>query len=235
MGGEPDSLLHTQRNGEPMRYVFALALLANLSTRAFAVFDAQLLMGGASIQSEAVSADEGSKGSARGGQFGLSLHFDPFPGIPVAFGALYMTQGFTVDMPQHGSTGFAGALVGPEVMAWLPLASTVRPYVKGTYVLAGYGRKYTEQMIRLNEETGEETSYDAESTLFYSGTGTRAAAGLNWSPVRFLSIMGEYSMTWTKVRATKNKRGDGSEEELKNTPTEKLTTQGFLLGVGANI
>lgn len=212
--------------------LFICALLA-CSTKGLAVFDAEVLIGGASAQSDAIGVEEDKSGSASGSQVGISLHFDPFPTVPVSFGAIYLNQGFAVEQEKNKSSAFGGAVVGPEIMAWIPTVSSVSPYIKGAYALVGYGKKFD----AVSEESNMGfQSEKKESTLYYSGIGTRVSAGLNWSPLRYLSFMTEYSMTWSKIRAVKLKDGaSGETTELQDTASESLTTQGLLFGVGGNI
>lgn len=218
-----------------MKKLLLTGLLLSFSTPGRAVFDAQVLLGGANVRSTAVSTEPDKSANASGSQAGLSLHFDPFPAVPVSFGAIYLNQGFAVDNETHKSTSFAGAIVGPEIMAWVPTGASLAPYLKAAYALVGYGKKF-DSALTESASNMEFQSEKKESTLLYSGSGPRAAAGVNWAAFRYVSFMAEYSMTWSKIKATKLEDGvTGETRELKDSPSEALHTQGLMFGVGGNI
>lgn len=217
-----------------MKRLLIVLLLVSHATVGKAVFDAQVLIGGANANSSAVSVNSQESKSVSGSQVGLSLHFDPVPSIPASIGLIYLNQGFAVEQEKNGSTSFGGVVVGPEIMAWVPTTSPIAPYAKVAYTIVGYGKKF-EKLAHEDGSVGLQPD-KKDSTLSYSGSGMRAAAGLNWAPFRYVSFMAEYSMTWSKVHASMLKDGEtGETTKLEDTPTESLTTQGLLFGVGGNI
>ena len=202
------------------------------ASRSFATFDAQILMGGANAQSTVIGVEQDQSGTAHGSQAGLSLHFDPIPTVPFSFGLIYLNQGFSVSKEKHKSKTFAGVVVGPEIMAWLPTAGSLSPYAKLAYTRVGYAKIFD----KVDSGNMEVQTEPQESTLLYSGSGARASTGVNWSAFKYVSFMAEYSMTWTKVHAISIKDGaSGETTKVEDAPTESLTTQGLLLGFGGNI
>lgn len=136
-----------------------------VSSQAYSLIQGQVLVGqrSASIEVSNVSEDFSGMNTK------VSLYADPIPLIPIGFGLSFSDVNF-------GEAGAVSSLKGQEVsldlMAWLPLPISLKPYVKLAYVLSGEYKL---------ETSGVASTLDSK--------GSRIAIGAKYSLLPLLSIL----------------------------------------------
>jgi hypothetical protein len=156
---------------------FLLALLF-LSQKAFALIDAQLLLGKRWAEFKTDSATS----NVQAIETVVSAHLDPIPLIPVSFGLRLGYQDWNED-DFRGADTITSMDLGVEMMAWLPIVPFVTPYGK-----AGYSF-YTPF---VNEYKGSSTiegqTFESDYKQVYNGTAIHFALGILY-PVPVIPLL----------------------------------------------
>jgi hypothetical protein len=165
-------------------YVLAAAT-AFASTQAFAIFDAQVLVGKRTGETENTSTKE--KTDWDGTDVQAAFHIDPIPLVPVAFG-LYASQQ-TYDFDKGDFKKVTGLEAGVQVYAWFPLGiAGLKPYAKLGYPLFSALKADTDFV-----ETTTNTTYEISSVLKVSGP--HIGIGLSYGiPVLPIALLLEVDM-----------------------------------------
>ena len=198
-----------------LRSSLAVVILLS-SSAALALFDAQVQVGMRSGTWKAGStSDSISSSSAK-----VSAHLDPIPLVPVSFGVAVGTDTWKVSKDKQNLKDLSSYHLTPEITAWLPLGD-LKPYARVGYsILSAY--KGTVAI----DVAGTEYSTSAGLT----GSGPRAAVGVDWSILPLLSITAEYeysneTLSWKSV----------SVGPLSTDDFEKPTLTSTAIMVGAKL
>ncbi len=186
-----------------MKVLGILTFLAGFvfCSQGYALIEGQVLVGqrSASISSPGTSYD------MTGMETKMSVYVDPIPLIPVGAGLSFST----IDLGKEDSqqiSGFKGSEISLDLTAWLPLGiAGFKPYAKLGYVISG---EYTATVNNVD------TTFDS--------SGTKASAGVKYSPLPFISVMLEVEKSTITLKPE-----NGSDSESDNLSV--------FLGVAAGI
>lgn len=202
-------------------------IVAILSSQAFALFDAQLLVG---PRRSNFKVDDTSQ-TVSGTEIQLSAHLDPIPLVPVSFGAYYGMVNYKPDADGEvfgGVDTMTGGEFGLEVSAWLKLpVFDLIPYGKLGYTLWG-ANAIVDDAISVG--SGRTAKYES----LYSSKGPKMTVGLKWSPLAIVSALVEvnyHQQTWTyeEAKLAGNKIDNDDASDINNKATS------ILIGVEAGL
>jgi hypothetical protein len=119
----------------------------------------------------------------------MAAHVDPIPLIPVSFGARVISDSYKTTIAVHGVKSLTSTAIVPEITGWLPLGS-LKPFARVGYTAVS-AYKGTLEVLSINADVVE------------SSTGPRMAAGVEYSPLPFVSFMAavEHSTETLKSKA----------------------------------
>lgn len=191
------------------RFQVYLALVTSLfvmSSEAFAVFDAQLLLGQRS--------GEVNDSDAKSQEVGVAVHVDPIPAVPVAFG-LYANSISFEDSDNGYASGFSGLEAGVQVYAWFPIGiAGLKPYGKLGIPL-------------YSAIKGDQDVSGTSSDLVMETSGMHINFGVGYSPLPLMAILFEVGLGQQKIKA-KDIEVAGQTFSFDE---EDYNTTAFLLGV----
>lgn len=215
--------LSTAPKGESMRRKFTLSLAATtlglcvMSSAASAFISAEAQIGRGSYTLKADSDSYKYSGT----DIMLSASIDPIPLVPVGFGLSLSLPNYKSEESDSKET-FTGALVGLEVLGWVPGPLPVRPYARLGYTILG----------GFTANTNDVPKVEAETTV----RGVYAGVGIGYSVIPLLEITAEYKytpgadLTITKVTI------DGTDVTSALTSADKKSTfSGGTILVGARL
>ena len=184
----------------------------------YSIFDAQLLGG---QRTATLTPDGGNKTTITGNEVQASVHLDPIPLVPIAFGLGVAVPSYTKGTTDFTFDTFKGEELSFEVMGWLPTPGvSISPFIKLGYVFSGtYEAKY-------------KTVLAVDGTTTYKVSGTDIAVGLNWSPLPLLGFLLEVDKRMETLKADKVEIGGLSMAVTGNTKNDSLSV---LLGVKVGI
>lgn len=168
-----------------------------ISSSAFALISGEALIGTRSISFDNAALDDQS-----GSEVKLSVMLDPIPLVPVGFGA-YMS---TTDYKSGTLVDFSGNEMGVFLSAWSPIELLgLTPYAKISYTLLG---SYSATL------SGDSVDLDP--------SGTRLAAGLQWSPLPLVALALEVEQS-------------NIEFDIEGGTSQKSSGLGILVGAQVGI
>ena len=150
---------------------FLILVLGLANINAWAIVDAQLLLG---VQKNSIEFSNEAKDicdNCQSTDIKAALHADPLPLIPVAFGLFLFNQNYDVSIYKK----LYGFQLGPEVMAWIPI-----PF----YNLKVYG-KLGYSIYSAYQATNTYTILQQEQDIsyYYKQQGMHMSVGLKWDPL----------------------------------------------------
>ena len=148
------------------RAITLIAVCLMMSHQAFAIFDAQLLVGQTTLKAD---SDEYS-----GTRTDVAFHLDPIPLVPIGFGLNLSTQTVEKD-----GLEIQGVIVSPEIYAWFPFGS-FKPYAK---IGVALGSKFKgDTMVPVGGVL-------TKAAVTYDYTGSHIGVGLIYSLVPLVGIL----------------------------------------------
>jgi hypothetical protein len=172
-----------------------LLTAAMMSNLAFAIFDAQVLVG----QRSGTAVKGSTSSDLSGTEIQATFHIDPIPLVPVAVG-LYANQA-TYEPDVFDFDKLTGLEVGFQAYAWLPIGiAGFKPYAKVGYPL------FSAIKADKNLTVGADT-YTVSAVM--ETAGPHIAAGASWKPVPLLPMsilievdIGRQTMTSKDIDST---------------------------------
>ena len=147
------------------------AAISSLACPAFAFVDGEVAVGS---RSGTWKPETGSSANISSTTIQMAVHLDPIPLVPVSFGLRLISDSYSTTIADHGVKSLTSQAIVPEVTAWLPLGS-LKPFARlGYTAVSAY--KGTLEILSINAETA------------YSSTGPRMTAGVEFSPLPFISF-----------------------------------------------
>lgn len=151
--------------------VLLAAAASSLASPAFALVDAELAVGQRSGTWKPKNSESATISSQT---IQMAAHVDPIPLIPVSFGIRVISDSYKTTIADHGVKSLTSTAVVPEITGWLPLGS-IKPFARlGYTAVSAY--KGTVEVLSINGEIVE------------TSTGPRMAAGVEYSPLPFVSF-----------------------------------------------
>ena len=163
------------------KWVLGLAILPFLwSSSAFALFEAQLLLGSRTQNLNYTGMDKAATGSSTK----FAFHLDPIPLIPISFGLALESVTYDVSVADNGLSELSGLHIVPELRVWTPSIAGISAYAKLGFSIDASKGKTTQTVL------GEDLSTD----VTFVGQSMHIVPGISYSPLPLISLLLEYDM-----------------------------------------
>lgn len=171
-----------------------MTLVGLLSAKsAWALVDGQAYVG-----QQWYSLSAASDINVSGSEFGVGVHFDPLPLVPVAVGASFSAVSLDKEAfsPSADLAGFSALHL--DIIAWVPMVPVVTPFARLKYNLSG----------KLKVEYADPTKDDIDADV----SGYHLSVGLKYGLIPLLSLTLEVGQGYQKADKV-----DGSERDLNSS------------------
>ena len=192
-----------------------VGLLASVTTPAFALFDAQVMVGKRWYEQEVAGETHGLQAQ----QISVAAHVDPLPVIPIAVGVGINNMMLNTKDLGEDIDSASVFEAGVEVMAWIPMVPVITPYgrlhvpVTGKYVVKG-----------KIEAAGASADYAETATV----SGYHLNVGAKYAPLPLVKLLFEVGMSTQKFKPDEVKVGGTVQPKGDETDLKSKT---FLIGV----
>lgn len=197
----------------------ALSGLLMAASPALAIVDGEVSVG----QRSGTWKQSGEEGkSLSSSSLQLAVHLDPIPLVPVSFGVRMISDAYDAKVADHGVKSLTSTAVVPEVTAWLPIGD-LKPFARVGYTAVSAYKGTAEVSAAGQTISG---------TIALKSSGPRLAAGLDWHPLPFISILAAFEYSTEKLTVDTKKIGDFT---ITDEGDDSYNSTAILLGVKAGI
>lgn len=194
---------------------FASAVLLS-SANAYAIFDAQLLVG----QRSAKILDE----DANSQEVGVAVHVDPIPLVPLAFGFYANSMTFE-EKDATSMDGAKGLEAGFQLYGWFPIGvAGLKPYAKVGIPLYS--------AIKGSQDIDDGAGGTVKVDSLFETSGMHINFGLGYSPIPMMAILFEVGLGQQKMKPKEIKFG-GQKQDLSalGMEEEDYKSTSYSLGI----
>lgn len=163
--------------------VGATLAFGSLSESAFALFDAQLLLGQRSQELKFSTNPKTFDGTTTK----VAFHLDPIPVIPISFGLALEQVSYSVSSSSDGFSKLTGMHITPEITVWTPSLPIVG---LSLYAKLGFGIDRTTGTSSYTVEGLDPVDYDIEIV----GQSIHIVPGVSYSLLPLVSLLLEYDI-----------------------------------------
>jgi len=196
--------------------IMTAAMSVFAAAPAFAFIEGEFSVGN---RTGSFKSDGSSSKSLSGTSIQLAGHLDPIPFVPVAFGLRILNETFKPSVADHGLKTLTSTAFVPEVEAWLPLGD-LKPFARIGYTLVS--------AYKGSMDLGPLGSGD----VAYKSTGTRLAAGINYSLLPLISFTAAFEQSNETFSVSDLKISGVDKSQV---PDVKFNSTAITVGVKAGI